>query len=192
MLKRLREKNKKGFTLIELMIVIAIIGILAAIAIPQFSAYRIRAYNTSALSDTRNLVTTQAAFYSDWEEFGVSGNRGDSGVGAVRGRGVLITGPGDPERDGVATLVDGKKRFLATALGKDVSLVAHTDDRSISFTGGAKHLHGNTIYGTDSDTTSLFQNPDTRKAGDKLEEGDMPASTHAKDDFTDLDPWVVK
>ena len=37
-------RNKKGFTFIELMTVIAIIGILAAIAIPQFNAYRSRAY----------------------------------------------------------------------------------------------------------------------------------------------------
>jgi type IV pilus assembly protein PilA len=49
MLQKLRS-NKEGFTLIELMIVIAIIGILAAIAIPNFIAYRNKAY-CSALCD---------------------------------------------------------------------------------------------------------------------------------------------
>ncbi len=63
--KILRKKNQKGFTLIELMIVIAIIGILAAIAIPQFSAYRTRAYNSAALSDLRNCRTAMEAYYAD-------------------------------------------------------------------------------------------------------------------------------
>ena len=63
MLTKLNEN--KGFTLIELMIVIAIIGILAAIAIPQFSAYRKRSYNSSAKSDARNIATAQEAYYVD-------------------------------------------------------------------------------------------------------------------------------
>jgi type IV pilus assembly protein PilA len=60
-----RLNRKEGFTLIELMIVIAIIGILAAIAIPQFSAYRTRSYNSAAQSDLRNMATAQEAYYVD-------------------------------------------------------------------------------------------------------------------------------
>ena len=65
LLKLNKMKDQRGFTLIELMIVIAIIGILAAIAIPQFSAYRRRAYNTAAESDLKNACTAQEAYYVD-------------------------------------------------------------------------------------------------------------------------------
>ena len=71
MLQRIRNKRQgqKGFTLIELMIVIAIIGILAAIAIPNFLSYRQRSYDSAAQSDLRNLMTAQEAYFVDYDTY---------------------------------------------------------------------------------------------------------------------------
>src|SRR5210317_833943 len=63
MLQKLRG-NSKGFTLIELMIVIAIIGILAAIAIPNFISYRNKAYCSAAESDANNIAAALADYYA--------------------------------------------------------------------------------------------------------------------------------
>jgi prepilin-type N-terminal cleavage/methylation domain-containing protein len=63
MIQRLR--GEKGFTLIELMIVIAIIGILAAIAIPNFIAYRDKAYCSYAEQDASNILAGLSCYFSE-------------------------------------------------------------------------------------------------------------------------------
>ena len=67
-------KQERGFTLIELLVVVAIIGILAAIAIPQFSAYRQRAFDARAKSDMVTVATAEEAYFVDNEVYKTCAN----------------------------------------------------------------------------------------------------------------------
>jgi type IV pilus assembly protein PilA len=64
MLRKLR--NRKGFTLVELMIVVAIIGILAAIAIPNFLNFRLKAKTSEAKSNLGAIRSTEVAYFAEW------------------------------------------------------------------------------------------------------------------------------
>ena len=69
MLRKLRGNNSKGFTLIELMIVVAIIGILAAIAIPNFLTYQCKARQSEAKTNLGGIRVSQEAYYAEYDTY---------------------------------------------------------------------------------------------------------------------------
>lgn len=204
MLRKIRMKqDQKGFTLVELMIVVAIIGILAAIAIPQFAAYRIRGFNSAALSDVRNLNTSQATIFSDWQRFGTTQDNAGAFAVAAPAAGAIVLGA-DGRGDGIATSdFGGTDRGLEIPVGNGVSAIAVTNvvpaagaaGNSFAFNAQAKHVNGDTTYAVDSDSTAVYQNPGLIIVGTAMVAGNAIAATNALDYETAAATgagWVVK
>ena len=62
-------RSARGFSLVELMIVVAIIGILAAIAIPNFQRFQIKSRQSEARANLSAIYTAEKAFNAEWQQF---------------------------------------------------------------------------------------------------------------------------
>ena len=99
------------------MIVIAIIGILAAIAIPQFNAYRKKGYNSGAIWDVKNAAAAQEAYYVDYQTY-ATGRSALDGYGLSSTEGVSLTVGGNNEAYTLVSHHDsGDKTYTLTGPG---------------------------------------------------------------------------
>lgn len=69
LLKILKKKHQTGFSLIELMIVVVIIGILSTIAIPQYQNFQKKAKQSEAKANLGGLYTTMKTFQAEWNQY---------------------------------------------------------------------------------------------------------------------------
>lgn len=87
-------RSRYGFTIVELVVVITILGILSSLALPRYAAMKERAYVASMKSDLRNLVSAQEGFYIIYSDYAGSFGPGPE-VGGLNGAGKLSFSPSD-------------------------------------------------------------------------------------------------
>ena len=128
---RIKETIKnKGFTMVELLVVISIIGILATLLLANYNATRSRARDVQRKSDLRNIQTALRIYYNDEGEYPTSGAAGSikgcDGASCAWGEpfvgigttymSVLPADPQSPDRDYSYTWIDSDTYTLGACL----------------------------------------------------------------------------
>lgn len=118
--------QRRGFSLIELLVVMTVIGILATLAVPRLAATRQRAMAASMVTDLRNLVSAQEAFFSAYQDYAAGVAAAEVAGPGTKGRVRMVPTKGNTiritRRDPLSA---GKAGWSATATNKAVTAKAY-------------------------------------------------------------------
>ena len=176
--------NNKGISLIELLIVVAMIAILAAVAGPRLTEYTVQGANAMAAADCRNAVAAEKMFFSDW------GVYASSGPGGVPGRGMTFMSPSGStgpimEKSISPTaprvyLMNGFEMPVSSGVG----LIINTSVNGGSYTLVSKHAGGDRCFGADADSKNAYWI--NGGMGQFLFGESAPAASAGADDFSGI------
>ena len=124
MFQSFMTKGQKGFSLVELMIVVAIIGILAALAVPKFQSFQAKARQTEGKNNLSHMFTLQMAYHGDNDSYVAVTTTGRSGCNS-NPIGFTVTGCGSGGKSRYSYISTGTATaFLATATAAANIIVA--------------------------------------------------------------------
>lgn len=118
----MRKNNQKGFTIIELLVVIVIIGILVALALPQLFAAQARGRDTERKNDLKNIQTQLETYFNDNGAYVATSGDAATVLAGVDGLELTaddLTGPRDNDVYTYTTADSGQTYTLSTTLEND-------------------------------------------------------------------------
>jgi len=192
-----------GFSIVELMTVVAVIGILAAIAIPQFQSYRRQAFDAAALSDIKNLFNSQHSLFTSAKSYGWTAS---SKPYNCTGKNVnyVSSGAGNCLLVGCASSsATTSPDSTPISLSNGVVIAADIDKPTgpgASYVAIAKHSQGDICFAIDGDASLIYRNSDPTKCGPGMNIGTAPAiglddfagQQQGKDDIQGKPGWEAQ